>query len=56
MFQSATQRPDAPAAGYALVAEVYGLRSVQLGASGEALDLGITGGRLVNPAGLLLQP
>ena len=43
-------------AGYALVAEVYGLRSVQLGASGEALDLGITGGRLVNPAGLLLQP
>lgn len=43
-------------AGHSLVAEVYGIRSIQLGPSGEAMDLGLTGGRLVNPAGLLVQP
>lgn len=43
-------------AGHTLVAEVTGLRSVMIGIDGEALDLGVTGGRVGNPAGILVQP
>lgn len=43
-------------AGLSLVSEVYGLRSIQLGFDGEAMDMGLTGGRLTNPASMLVQP
>ena len=43
-------------AGFTLVSEIYGLRSVMVGIDGDALDLGVTGGRLTNPAAVLVQP
>ncbi len=42
--------------GATLVVEVYGVRTLLLGSDGAVTDLGVTGGRLTNSGGLLVQP